>query len=71
MGVASCVEPVLGSAAACPLAFNHLLVAFLSSQFSDKMFPAFGFGARIPPDFKVISAAPAFHTVGLSLVGLY
>lgn len=24
---------------------------------SDKMFPAFGFGARIPPDFKVTSLA--------------
>lgn len=23
------------------------------SDFSDKMFPAFGFGAQIPPDFKV------------------
>lgn len=28
--------------------FNHT-----SSDFSDKMFPAFGFGAQIPPDFKV------------------
>lgn len=28
---------------------NHV---FLSSS-SDKMFPAFGFGALIPPDFKV------------------
>lgn len=27
----------------------------LSFLCSDKMFPAFGFGARIPPDFKVTS----------------
>ncbi len=27
----------------------------LSFPCSDKMFPAFGFGARIPPDFKVTS----------------
>lgn len=29
----------------------------LSLPCSDKMFPAFGFGARIPPDFKVTSLA--------------
>uniref|UniRef100_A0A4W5KJ60 Copine 4 n=1 Tax=Hucho hucho TaxID=62062 RepID=A0A4W5KJ60_9TELE len=33
---------------------------------SDKMFPAFGFGAQIPPDFKVISNH-IFHRVGLWL----
>lgn len=29
------------------------LSVFLFSR-SDKMFPAFGFGAQIPPDYKVI-----------------
>lgn len=29
---------------------NHMSLSLFSS---DKMFPAFGFGALIPPDFKV------------------
>lgn len=32
-----------------------LISCLLSFPCSDKMFPAFGFGARIPPDFKVTS----------------
>lgn len=29
-------------------------MTFLFSPDSDKMFPAFGFGAQVPPDYRVI-----------------
>lgn len=33
-----------------------LTVIFLLSLISDKMFPALGFGAQLPPDWKVSEA---------------
>lgn len=40
-----------------PAYLPALISCLLLLPCSDKMFPAFGFGARIPPDFKVTSVA--------------
>ena len=38
---------------------NFIIFVFISILFcSDKMFPAFGFGMRVPPDWKISHEFP-------------